>query len=80
MSGQILVDAEAWVRTFEVAIDKVVAATMVLAEREPRDDQGQIVDAYQRGYIDSVSEIAAGLTGVLANMNGVIARAKERGR
>jgi hypothetical protein len=78
MSGQIMVDAEAWVRTFEVAIDKVVAASMVLAEQEPRDDQGKIVDTYQRGYIDGVSEITAGLGGVLSAMNDTIARAKGK--
>lgn len=76
MSGQIMVDAEAWVRAFEVAVDKVVVAAQVLAEREPRDDQGKIVDTYERGYIDGVSEISSGLTGVLAAMTDTIARAK----
>ena len=73
-----MVDAEAWVSAFEVAVDRVVAATMTLAEREPRDADGKVVDPYQRGYIDGVSEIAAGLGGVLANMNAVIARTKGR--
>ena len=71
-----MVDAEAWVRAFEVAVDKVVVAAQVLAEREPRDDQGKIVDTYERGYIDGVSEISSGLTGVLAAMTDTIARAK----
>lgn len=75
-----MVDAEAWVGAFEVAIDKVVIATQVLAEKEPRDADGKIVDPYQRGYIDGVSEIASGLGGVLSAMNDTIARTKGQGR
>jgi len=78
VSGKILVDAETWVQTFEVALDKVHAATMSLGEAEPRDEQGNIVDPYQRGYLDGVTEIARGVSGTLAEMTKVIERMKRR--
>lgn len=72
MIRKTMVDANAWVRTFQSAIDKVVAATMTMHQESVKDAAGKVVDPYQRGYLDGVSEITAAMGAVLQSQADVI--------